>query len=221
MIHLITSFYQHEEDNIKKIDRNKELVETLKKNIESKYIEKIYLYIDSENLILKIKNIDNNGKIKIINIGKQPLYSDLFKYANENLQDKVCMISNSDIYLYECCLECFHKLENNIYALSRYEHDFSCPQITNFQGSHDVFIFNSPVHIKNIEKMEHFQNIWGSENNVIDILVESGNNVLNPCYQIKTIHLHSFNYRNENREQIRAGKNIIRPSYLPTASLNC
>ena len=74
-------------------------------------------------------------------IGTFELISDV--YFEENLQDKVCMISNSDIYLYECCLECFHKLENNIYALSRYEHDFSCPQITNFQGSHDVFIFNS------------------------------------------------------------------------------
>ncbi len=213
MINLITSFYLLENSNQQKINRNNELIETLKKNLESNVISKIHLFIDNEDLIDFVKSFDSSNKINIINFGKQPLYSDFFRYANENLQDNLCLISNSDIYIHECDLDCLNKLENNIFSLTRYEFDLSCPLIDNYQGSHDVFIFKSPINV-NYEKVSHVQNVWGSENSVIDMISENGYTVLNPCYQIKIVHLHSSQYRNDDRIRIPGGKFLPRPTYL-------
>ena len=96
MLHLITSFYL-----CKKKDRQSELNKTLHENINNKFISKIYLFIDNtESFKLLNKNYKEflDSKIVIINIGKQPLYTDLFKYAN-TLKNKICIIANSDIWL--------------------------------------------------------------------------------------------------------------------------
>ena len=213
MINIITSFYLVEEINEKTINRNIELKNTLKKNIESDFINSIYLYLDSDNLVSIINELNTSNKIKIINIGKQPLYSDLFKYANENLKGQICMITNSDIYIHQLDLECINKLEKNVYALSRYEHDLSDWMIEHYGGSHDAFIFNSPISI-DYDIISHVQNVWGSENSVINMLVEKGINVLNPSFQIKIVHLHSSAFRNEDRIRIADAKYFIKPIIL-------
>jgi hypothetical protein len=212
MINIITSFYYIEKNDKQSIDRNEELIGSLKKNISNNFVDKIFLYIDNINA-LNIVNDLNSEKIYIIDIGKQPLYSDMFKYANDNLNDKLCMITNSDIYLHEIDINCINKISNNVYSLTRYEHDLTSPLIDNFRGSHDVFMFKSPVNI-DLEKAKHVQNVWGSENSIIDNLIENGNKLYNPCYQIKIVHLHASNLRERNRIRITGGKNKVKPSYI-------
>ncbi len=213
MIHLITSFYLLVEDSDQKIRRNIELKETLQKNLDSDIISKIHLFLDCEELIPYIKNLNNFNKIHIIKTGKQPFYSDMFIYANENLKDNICMISNSDIYIYEYDLDCLNKIDKNIYTLTRHENDLSCPLIDEYRGSHDVFIFKSPINC-DYERINHVQNVWGSENSVIDMLVETGNNLVNPCRQIKIVHLHTSGYRNEDRIRIRDGNYFFPPQIV-------
>lgn len=207
-INLITSFYksklEQQRDNI----RNKELEESLYHNIKSEVIEKIHLFVDDEQALESVNNIislTSTNKINIISVGKKPLYSDLFAYAQNNLTDKICMISNSDIFVYECDINVLNKLsrEKNIcFALTRYEANLSCNLIDNFMGSHDCFIFNSPINNFNTSKVTHVQHYWGSENIVIHELEKIGVKIYNPCYQIKIVHLHSSNLREENRPRI-------------------
>lgn len=54
------------------------------------------------------------------------------------------MISNTDIFLFEACENIINSIKYNqiAFALSRYEYDMSCPQVTNYLGSHDAYIFN-------------------------------------------------------------------------------
>jgi len=207
MIHLITSFYQSEKTDELHTKRNSELLHSLKKNIENPLITKIHLYLDDSKALDMIKNLD---KIHIIAIGSQPLYSELFDYAFDHLKNEICMISNSDIYLYECEIDCLHRLDNNIFALTRYEHNLSCPLIDTYMGSHDAFIFKSPLSI-NLNPIKHVQNVWGSENSVIDNLYHHGYKIYNPCFQIKIVHLHESGLRNEERIRIPGGHYLFPP----------
>jgi hypothetical protein len=219
MIHLITSFYYVKEINEKTKNRNNELLECLKQNILSKDISKIYLFVDNQEALNVINNINNiigyeQNKVNVISIGKQPLYSELFEFAFDFLKGKICMISNSDIYMYECDMNCIKNISDNIFAITRYEHDMSCPHIDNNNewSCHDAFIFRSPLNKKILENYHHTQNLWGAENSVIDTLIHNGYKVYNPCYQIKIKHLHQSDLRDNNRQRIKGPEFNIPPS---------
>lgn len=89
------------------------------------------------------------------------------------------------------------------FALSRIESDGSRPQIQNYYGSHDSFIFYpSNLNISIADKLQFYQDIWGSKNLVIDELVNQGLKVFNPSLQISTVHMNASNVREENRKWI-------------------
>jgi hypothetical protein len=200
MINVISTFYisnySSQLDNL----RTKELEDALIKNIESHHIEKIHLFVDNIESFKRLKIISKNSdKINVIDIGKQPLVSDFFKFILDNLPNKICMIINSDIYLETCDEKILQLLNHNkfAYALTRHEWDMSTPLIDIFGGSHDCYIFNST----NIDKSiinEHTmlkQNNYGIESHIIKSLLDLGIQILNPCNQIKIVHLHKSELR--------------------------
>jgi hypothetical protein len=110
------------------------------------------------------------------------------------------MITNADIFLYECDNNLLENVinTNTAYALTRYEYNMSCPLINNYQGSHDCYIFNSKFIDDKIinENTNFYQNFNGIETRIIKSLCDCGLKVYNPCYQIKIIHLHYSGIRN-------------------------
>ena len=231
MIHLITSFYITHFNSEKNNDRNNELQTALNNNLFNPLIDKVHLYIDNNEALEYIQNL-NNSKIIIISINYKPLYSDFFNYANTNLSEHICMITNSDIYLHECDINILNKLNdsNMVYALTRHENDLSCVQIQHFVGSHDSFLFKSPVNI-DINDITHPQDVWGAENVICYELKKKNIPIKNPCYQIKIVHLHSSWLRNSNRIRINQTRSsscrpeiiekisVIIPTYNNFASL--
>jgi len=214
LINIITSFYISKIDNANNNDRNQELVDTLTNNIQSPFVEKIHLYIDDYESFKKINLLFENEvrteKISIIDIGKKPLYSDFFRYANEKLHGKVCMITNSDIYIKECqnaLLDMLVSQKNLLFALTRHEHDMTSPEIERYENnfSHDSFIFNSPLEGIFYKDIEHVQNNWGAEHRLVRILSKANVKIQNPCMQIKIIHLHKSAVREPNRPRIDSG----------------
>jgi hypothetical protein len=229
MINIITSYYTSRLISNLNEERNNELKDCLNNNINNTLIEKIHLFIDDEEAFEYIKKI-NSEKINVISVGKKPLYFDLFNYAISNLKNKICMITNSDIYIKECDVNIFKNLEDNntVFALTRYEYDLSCPLITNYEGSHDCFIFKSPINNVFINNIYHSQHAWGAENIVLYELKNAGINIYNPCYQIKIVHHHASNLREENRPRINFQRShIVYPSIInivfiiPSTSRNC
>jgi hypothetical protein len=233
MVFLVTSFYVLEEKDELAVKRNQELEDCLRKNLESPLVSGIHLFVDDARALDKIRWMisegviggENGNKITVIGMQKQPQYSDLFLYACQSLQGKVVMITNSDIYLAECDLGVLSGISDHIFALTRYEHDFSSPLIEIMKqerwGSHDAFLFQSPLKklaLKDfIPKIRHYQNRWGSEDIVIQVLLEYGYQIYNPCYEIKIVHLHASGLREEvERETIAYTKNFIVPElYAP------
>ena len=88
---------------------------------------------------------------------------------------------------------------NLLYALTRHEHDMSCKLIDKYQGSHDSFVFKSPININILDKLNFVQHKWGSENKLIAELYRIGMKIANPCKQFIIVHLHSSEIREEGR----------------------
>jgi len=215
MLNIITSFYIPKND----LARENELKKTLNNNAINPIVKKIHLFLDKKEDEDYIKTLDRKiqSKIKVIDTGKQPLYSDLFKYANR-LPNEICMICNGDIWVYTREIPFFLKALNNnfVFALTRYEIDGKSPHIEEYRGSHDAFIFKSQLNPLLQKMVKHKQNIWGSENVVIDSLLYLKYNVKNPCLQFKIIHEHDFKRSNRiepNRKTLSHNANNITPSH--------
>jgi len=224
-INIITSFYLTSSK-----DRQEELDKTLLNNINSNLIKSVHLFIDNNECLDYLNNIFSKNinflKILIILCEKQPFYNDFVSYAN-TLNNEICMISNSDIWLKNIeDIKIIDRLDNKmIYALTRYEYDMSSPLIDKYQGSHDAFIFRSPLENNIIKYLNFEQNVWGSENVVLYELEKLNYKIYNPCKQIIIIHEHKSNIRNNDRKRINKGNynedgvyekrsSICKPSYI-------
>jgi hypothetical protein len=201
MINIISTFYISKyNSNLDKL-RSAELESCLINNLNSAMIEKIHLFVDDDEAHERLIKISNNSdKIKVIEVGKKPNYHDFFNYILQNLENKICMITNSDIYLHECQSNLIDLLKTNplVYSLTRYEYDFSCPLIQTYQGSHDCYIFNSLFLNKSIinEDTNFYQNFPGIETHIIKAFCDNGFKPFNPCTQIKIVHYHKTQLRN-------------------------
>lgn len=200
-IQIITTFYISNTGSPLDAERNVELQTALLKNIESEYVEKVHLFVDNEEAVKLLNVLTNNSdKIHIISVGKQPLYYDFFNYILTHLPNDICMITNADIYLHTVNSDLINQLvtEKNVYALTRYEADMSHKLIDNMFESYDCYIFNSAFLNRSIldENIQYYQNSLGIETRVINAFFNNGFNPLNPCYQLKIVHLHNSNLRN-------------------------
>jgi hypothetical protein len=204
MINIISTFYISKYSSNLDNLRSKELEACLINNIASSFVEKLHLFVDDEDALNRVKESSNNSeKVVIIEVGKKPKYSDFFNYILNNLQNKICMITNSDIFLYECDNILIESININklAYALTRYEYNMSCPLINNYGGSHDCYIFNSKFIDDKIinEHTNFYQNLPGIETHIIKNFCDNGFKVYNPCRQIKIIHLHKTQLRNHGQ----------------------
>lgn len=197
-IHIITTFYISNTGSPLDAERNTELQTALLKNIASEYVEKIHLFVDNEEAMQLLGNISD--KICIISVGTQPVYYDFFNYIITNLPNHICMITNADIYLHTVVDELISRLdtEKYVYALTRYEADMSHILIDKMVESYDCYIFNSAFLQGSIleEDLHYYQNHLGIETRLVTAFFNNGFKPLNPCYQLKIVHLHNSNLRN-------------------------
>ena len=175
MINLITSLYYYSSD---------ELINCLVNNLNSEYICDVYIYFDTVNTLNKLLTTINRKyfeKIHIIRIGKEPLFSELFLYANDNFENQICMISFPGTYLEDCNINYINKIQNNIYCIDN-----------------NSFIFKSPLSLTDIfyKNCEHIQNINGSVENIINNLFECGYKLYNPDENIKIKRIKSLDIIN-------------------------
>lgn len=225
MINLITSFFIP-----KQVERQNELLTCLKNNINSKYIKKIYLFIEKKEDIDFLKEkINPKGKIHLILLNKQPTYANYLKLANQ-MQGEICMISNADIWLRNCDEQLINNLQqypNYCFSLTRHEYDMSSDLIKRgelggqYFQSYDSFIFQSPINI-DYKLIDHVQNRLGAENIFKIELEKVGRLFINPCKVIIIVHEHKSDIRTySTHDDMLRTKNYYRLlKYTPILNKN-
>ena len=130
-------------------------------------------------------------------------YSSIFGYANQFLQNKICVYLHSDM-----CIESgFDKLnnentDNKIYALTSHNSKCNNKFICNctrqkytdrgyYGVTFDGFVFRSPLKEEVINDTNHIVHMLGSESRTICILKENGYDVVCPNQVLKCIHHHN------------------------------
>ena len=204
-MNIISTFYISKYSSQLDNARSEELEKALLNNLSSPHVEKLHMFVDDNDALARLNELTNHSeKVVVIDVGKKPTYSDYFRYILEKVHDKICMITNSDIYLHEIDGAIIDRLktEKLMYALTRYEHDMSSPLIDPYHGSHDAYVFYSAFLDGGIinEHTEFFQNVLGIESRVVKTFCDNGFRVYNPCRQIKIVHLHKTKLRNYAEE---------------------
>ena len=212
---LITTYYKSKNEA-----RQKEIDECLKKNYENKYIQKIYL------LNNQLYNLDYKGN-KIIQyiISKDTdyilKYNDAINFINKNIKNKICILSNSDIYFDNTLSKINDKnIKDTFFALLRYDEDesgnkkiFTRHEIPR-DDSQDCWIFKSPLNI-DLNKLDFSFRTLGCDSIFSTVVHEANINVSNPCYDIVITHLHKTEFRTYNSDDRIHGKYcLVKPSHL-------
>jgi len=207
--------------------REKEYLECIRRNAECPAVSRVHLLVqDTNSMNLLLTNVFTDpsfqhlrGKIVPTLAGcnpNQPLYSDLFRYCNNMLRGALCMVANADIYLpHNFRIGDVNDLLKPrsdppkrpvALALTRYESEgsYPCPLITDYRGSHDAFVFRSPILNPSAadtpassfaDSVSHKQNCYKAENIVVYELRRHGYAVLNPCLDVKIVHMHEADVR--------------------------
>lgn len=195
--------------------RQREYDLTLIANLANPFVEKIYLFVEGEQALetlvsRKEERVFPKDKLIIIPISQQPTYKDFFSYANEQLQGKICIITNSDIELSvnENWLSVVPEV-NHVFALTRHETPGVKPLIDKYCCSHDSFIFTAPLSRLNLDKLDYIQSVNGSENRTIFHLACANYQLSNPCLKLITYHNHKSDLRNVDRIRIPSIQSIF------------
>jgi hypothetical protein len=195
---LITTYYVSNNEY-----RNNEINKCLCKNYENKYIEKIYLL---NNKIYDLKFLtDINNKIEQVIISNEDdyilKYDDAINFINTKLKNKICILSNSDIYFNETLSKINMKVINgNFFALLRYDEDTNGNKkiFTRFNeprdDSQDSWIFKSPLNI-DLTKLNFSFRTLGCDSILAKYVYDTGIKITNPSFDIVITHVHNTEYR--------------------------
>jgi hypothetical protein len=88
-MNLLISYYKSQNEQ-----RNSEYLDCLTYNIENQLIEKIFIFIQTDE-----ERPIQSEKIEYITIQGDVTYQTFFDYAKENLYGEICIVANSDIFL--------------------------------------------------------------------------------------------------------------------------
>jgi len=211
---LITSYYK---SNNK--DRQNEIDECIKKNIENPLISNIYLLNDKTYNAKILKN----DKIKQFNIikDKKLLFKDAIEFINSYCHNENVILSNTDIYFDET-LELLddYDLTNKVLCLLRHDvkKDGTVDIFRHFNeprwDSQDTWIFKSPLKI-DIHELNFSFGTLGCDNMFASKLYDQEYQLYNPSYSIKIYHLHNIDERNYNiDDRVHGNYCLIKPHHL-------
>lgn len=210
---LITQFYISSN-----INRQKEILECLQKNLNNSLIDAIYLVTEKEYTFreMEIDNNINKAKIIQVNIGKRMKYSDAFDIVERNSLNGYIIISNSDIFFDDTLTNLYKSGSSKkrmVYCQLRFEYtdnDLNKCKIFGPRGdSQDTWIFHSNFNIiKEQRKIFNFElGIPACDNHINYIFSILGYSVHNEPYYIKTYHNHKSDFRTYDSST----KKVVKP----------
>jgi len=216
--HLITSLY-----NEKNIERCKEYIICLEKNLAHPLIATIDVFYDTSNdddttiLLQYLKQ----QPITIHYVSDRPSYADCFKLAAEHYFEKPIIIANADIFFNTSlsALQSFD-LSNTFIALTRWnvqpDKKTIKPHVKNgkipITCSQDAWIFLSPCAIPAESIQIGRQHCDGQ---IAYAAYHAGYKVINPCITVHACHLHLTDIRHWQLEGEWENARVVKWCSLP------
>ena len=105
--------------------RQKEIDYCFQRNFDNEYIDEIHIFLE-EDCNLSFINNKYNIHIKKNITGKRINFKDIFNYYNEHLENNICILINSDIYLdksIEIVKNINFEIEKLFISLNRFENN--------------------------------------------------------------------------------------------------
>lgn len=167
-------------------ERNKELLEVLRKNIECEHIDKIVLFY--ENSLDEYPEIPFSSKVEIAYIKSRMTFADYFEYYNKHFSNFICIVANGDIYFDESIQHVKNINENDFLCITRWngdklqEHD---------AYSQDVWVFRKKIPDNMTKCAKFYLGRQQCDNRISFLAMKNGFNLINPCHLIKCHHLHN------------------------------
>lgn len=173
-----------------KHDRLEDFEISFVKNIENKFIKRIYVFY--ENFSGCRPDFLESEKVSIIPVAEIAKHKTFYDFANQYLDGQLVIMANADIYFDES-LEELKYVNFCIYnvALTRYNYYKSLVWVPN-QYCHDTWIFRAPIRFKDAD---YRFNCFGTEHLLVHDWIQNGYKVINPCLSIFTYHVHKNDYR--------------------------
>jgi hypothetical protein len=202
-IYIFTQFYIPKEAN-----RIKEVNDTLKNNINNKFVKKVVL-LNERIYTTQELGLSDTSKIEQIVIKDRLTYTLFFYYASQCNYKGYLLLANSDIFFDET-LENLYKTvlstEKSCFTQLRFEYNKKLfgPR----SDSQDSWLFHSN-HLPSSHMMYNFQlGQPGCDNKITFWLFKNGYKIYNEPFRIKTYHMHMSEIRHYG------GRDIIPGPYI-------
>ncbi|NJL20895.1 MAG: tetratricopeptide repeat protein [Leptolyngbyaceae cyanobacterium SM1_3_5] len=182
-------------------ERQDEYISCLRKNIECCEIEKIYLLIDDGH-----EPEIRGQKVEIINTPSRPTYLDWVELTKKYCREEISVLANTDIYFDESVSrlrELFSADPTGFVSLSRYEKEGSKQTLhSNPHWSQDVWAISGKYEFSESFKQSLIIPLGTPrcDNKIAYLFSIHGSKIYNPCYHIRTIHVHETQLRNYDKK---------------------
>ncbi len=216
---VVTQFFKHSNRR-----RFREIKNCLIKNCECPEIDKIVL-INEKDYSEEWADIKGSDKIQQIISGTRLTYADFLKYVSNDVPNNVFVaLCNADIYFDESVLELSKiNMNDRMLALLRWNDDGSGKDTAKIFGPRDdsqdawIFLSNS-IKSRTFDYSNfNFQlGRAGCDNAFAGEILRNRFFISNPCYNIKTYHIHNTNIRNYDKYDIILSRYYVKivPSFL-------
>jgi len=209
---LIVQYYHVKGNDLNYINsRQKEIDYCFQRNFDNEYINEVHIFLE-EDCDLSFINNKYNIHIQKNITGKRINFKDIFNYYNENLENNICILINSDIYLdksIEIVKNINFEIEKLFISLNRFENNNdNVPSFLNgkeineadeknchgflvpFQESiwsQDAWIWKYKINNIN-EKFNFNLGVVGCDNYIAYLMNQNGYKILNCSKIISTNH---------------------------------
>lgn len=197
----------NEYERARKTMRQQEISACLALNLRNPLVKSVHALIDSEQALVYYQLLAKQVSDKpfVTNLfGRQPTYRDLMLYIKGAFPDgEIISLMNCDMFFNSNFSLDFlnqHLTTTRMFALTRHEltdenhvtcHDQETCPFTKCGGSADTFLFRTPIPAQfPYDSVNHKQNMFNGEGVFCMAWHRSGIEVLNPCKQLITVHLH-------------------------------
>lgn len=195
MKNIFIQYFKHQN-----IERCKEIDRCVIHNINSNLFDNVYILLDKHE-----DYMDWMKLCKVDYLNRQPTVYKLIDYINNVTKpDDINILCNIDI-MFDDTIHLVDDMNiKDFFALTRWDIKDNKIRLHNVECSQDVWIW------KGIVDMSFINLKWKMGRPGIDNLIcgefhKKGYKVMNPCYLIKTYHLHETNIRDYNPKQTVKG----------------